>query len=29
MDPAATATTYLVDLGRHLGQEVTPEAPAG
>jgi uncharacterized protein YndB with AHSA1/START domain len=29
MDPAATATTYLVDLGRHLGQEVTPAAPPG
>lgn len=29
MDPAATAETYLVDLGRHLGQEVTPEAPPG
>lgn len=27
MDPAATATTYLVDLGRHLGQEVTPAPP--
>lgn len=25
MDPAATAETYLVDLGRHLGQEVVPE----
>lgn len=27
MDPSATATTYLVDLGRHLGEPVTPEAP--
>lgn len=27
MDPAATANTYLVDLGAHLGQEVTPQAP--
>ncbi|MEM9454699.1 MAG: SRPBCC family protein [Myxococcota bacterium] len=27
MDPAATANTYLVDLGRHLGQEVEPQAP--
>lgn len=28
MDPADTAQTYLVDLGRHLGQEVTPQPPA-
>jgi uncharacterized protein YndB with AHSA1/START domain len=28
MDPAATADTYLVDLGRHFGQAVTPEPPA-
>ncbi|MCX4243791.1 SRPBCC family protein [Paraliomyxa miuraensis] len=27
MDPAATATTYLVDLGHHLGEEVTPQPP--
>jgi uncharacterized protein YndB with AHSA1/START domain len=27
MDPAATATTYLADLGRHLGEVVTPQAP--
>ncbi|MCB9716071.1 MAG: SRPBCC family protein [Myxococcales bacterium] len=28
-DPAATSETYLVDLGRHFGQEVVPQAPAG
>lgn len=28
MDPAATANTYLVDLGRQFGEEVTPEAPS-
>lgn len=28
-DPAETAETYLVDLGKHLGEEVTPAAPAG
>lgn len=28
MDPAATANTYLVDLGRHFGEQVTPQAPA-
>jgi uncharacterized protein YndB with AHSA1/START domain len=27
MDPAATATTYLIDLGTHLGQPVTPTPP--
>jgi uncharacterized protein YndB with AHSA1/START domain len=27
MDPSATATTYLVDLGRHFGEEVTPQVP--
>lgn len=27
MDPAATASTYLVDLGRHFGEEVTPAPP--
>ncbi len=27
MDPAATAETYLVDLGRRFGQEVTPAPP--
>ncbi len=27
MDPAATATTYLVDLGHHFGEEVTPAPP--
>lgn len=26
-DPAATAETYLVDLGRHFGEDVTPQAP--
>lgn len=28
MDPAESTDTYLVDLGRHLGQDVTPEPPA-
>lgn len=27
MDPAATVNTYLVDLGRHFGQELTPQPP--
>lgn len=27
MDPSATATTYLTDLGRHLGEDVTPQPP--
>jgi uncharacterized protein YndB with AHSA1/START domain len=27
MDPAATADTYLVDLGRHFGESVTPAPP--
>lgn len=27
MDPAATANTYLVDLGNHLGEAVTPAPP--
>ena len=27
MDPSATATPYLVDLGRHVGEEVTPQPP--
>jgi uncharacterized protein YndB with AHSA1/START domain len=25
MDPASTVTTYLVDLGHHLGEDVTPQ----
>lgn len=28
MDPAATANTYLVDLGRQFGEQITPQAPA-
>jgi uncharacterized protein YndB with AHSA1/START domain len=27
MDPAGTANTYLVDLGHHFGEEVTPAPP--
>lgn len=27
MDPSDTITTYLVDLGRHLGHEVVPQPP--
>jgi hypothetical protein len=27
LDPADTTETYLVDLGRHLGEEVTPQPP--
>jgi uncharacterized protein YndB with AHSA1/START domain len=27
MDPADTANTYLVDLGHHFGEEVTPAPP--
>lgn len=27
MDPADTVNTYLVDLGRHLGEEVVPQPP--
>lgn len=29
MDPSATATTYLVDLGHHFGEDVTPQPPGG
>lgn len=28
-DPAETSQTYLVDLGRHLGQQVVPVTPGG
>lgn len=28
-DPSETVSTYLVDLGRHLGEEIVPQAPEG